>query len=41
MAETTGIQHTKQLLTNQGYIADPNITMGIFLAQKLQRPSML
>ena len=36
-----GIQRTKQLLTNQGYIADPNITMGIFLAQKLQRPLLV
>ena len=28
-------------LVNQGYIADPNITMGIFLAQKLQRPLLV
>ena len=37
----TGIQHTTQLLANQGYIADPNITMGVFLAQKLQRPLLV
>ncbi len=36
-----GIENTNQLLANQGYIADPNITMGIFLAQKLQRPLLV
>jgi len=37
----SSIENTNQLLANQGYIADPNITMGIFLAQKLQRPLLV
>lgn len=35
------IQQVTQLLADQGYIADPNITMGVFLAQKLQRPLLV
>ena len=35
------LEKVNELLINQGYIADPNITMGIFLAQKLQRPLLV
>jgi MoxR-like ATPase len=35
------IQQTEQLLKAQGYIADPSINMGVFLAQKLQRPLLV
>jgi len=38
---TENIEQVNQLLANQGYIADPNIAMGIFLAQKLQRPLLV
>ena len=35
------LEKVNQLLAKQGYIADPTITMGVFLAQKLQRPLLV
>lgn len=35
------IEQVNQSLANQGYIAEPAIAMGIFLAQKLQRPLLV
>lgn len=35
------LEKVNKSLVNQGYIPDPNITMGIFLAQKIQRPLLV
>ena len=35
------LDKVNQLLANQGYIAEPAIAMGVFLAQKLQRPLLV
>jgi len=39
--QRTGIDEMTRTLAGQGYIADKAITMGVFLAQKLQRPLLV